>query len=680
MALFELEDVFIGLTDSQFLSAIGKLDKKGKENLYTKAKDRYYDGDPIMSDHQFDTLEEDLKRIGSKVIHIVGGGDSTASTASMGKLIHKHLSPMLSLSKVQVNDETKFPMADIVSSFKGVWPLEASAKYDGNAVELQYANGQLIKAITRGKNGLGKDITEAMKLLVPFVIQSNKTLEIRGEVCMLLKPFREKYHMVTGVGAQATYSNARNMVGGILNDDSIPEEKINDCVFAAYSLKAIDVDGSVRHVMDAMENLKKLGFNSKYEPPLITVNSPKDILAAYETFKQYRIDTVVQLDGIVFKMPENMRTRFGENNHHPKWALALKFPAKTATTRLIFHPPYGVEWNVGPTGDLSPVGILESVDLDGSMVSRVSLYNKGKMEERGLFAGAVVEIKKSGDIIPAIIKVITPSPRRHEFVTNQNYYPTNCPACNSVLVIDRQHIRCVNFDCVAQKSRQLNKSLAALGIKGIGESTCTDLYNIGVKDIFDFFDEDKMNEVFMTQHQGGTNANLFVQGRSLDIILNASKSVKKVDLDKVILSLGISRVGTTISKQLARMYAGISYSFDGLESAVVDPFKIDSSQENNLVKKLVQVLRNHGIDIIMPKDVSTNAINFEMTGKTADTDYKTKEELLAFLVTKGYAHSPIKNAKLLLTDSHASTSGKMKIAKAKGIQILTYTELLEKLA
>lgn len=677
MALFDIEETFIGLTDAQFLAKVAKLDLKAKEKLYIKAKDVYYDGDPIMSDSQFDTLEEDLNRAGSKVTGQVGGGDDSA-----GKLIHAHYSPMLSLSKEQVNDEDNFAQTikNILAFFKGVWPLEGSAKYDGNAVELQYANGNLMKAVTRGKNGKGKDISTAMKLIVPAVIASNKTLEVRGEIVMPLQTFAAKYSKVTGKGDEARYANARNMVGGVFNDDSIPAEKINDCVFVAYSVKMIDVDGTIKHVEDAMNNLRKLGFNNVYTPPLKTINNATELRAVYDYFKQYRADGEMQLDGIVLKMPESQRPKFGENNHHPKWALAIKFPSKTCQTRLKFHPPYGVEWNVGSTGELTPVGILEPVELDGSMVSRVSLYNKGKMTDRGLFAGALVTIKKSGDIIPAIIKVDEPSPRTKEFVDQQNFYPTECPACNSKLEIENQHIRCINYDCIAKKSQKLANALQALGIKGLGESTCNDLYKRGVKDIFDFFDSSKMNESYLTHNHtpAGLDA-VFTPGRSLDIILNASKSTRAVDLDKVILALQLPRVGRTISKEVAKMFAGVRYSFDGLESDVVKPFLVDSSKESHLVQKLVQILRDRGVTINMPVAADVNAIGYEMTGKTTETQFKTKEELVEFLKTKGYVHTKIKDAKILLTDSYDSKSSKMGTAKKKGIQILTYIDLLDKL-
>lgn len=661
MALFDLDDTFIGLTDAQFLSRIEKMSVKERESLYLKAKDKYYSGSPIMSDHQFDIMEEGLKKIGSKVVDKVGGAD-----APKGKLIHPHLSPMLSLAKIQVNDEDNFPIAEIMSwaCHTGFFPLEATPKYDGNAVELQYRDGKLAMAVSRGDgNGKGADLTSKLRLLVPEIINSKLTLEVRGEVVMPVDVFKNKY--------AEEYKNPRNMIAGMLNRDDVNEDMVRDAIFVAYSIKAISADGTFKYVENAMDNLSKLGFNNNYSVPTLSLNNAYDIRDAYDWFKNYRATGRFQLDGIVLKMPENKRSTVGEGNHHPRWAVAIKFPSKEAVTKII-----DVEWTIGHTGELSPVGLLDPVDLDGSTVSRVSLYNKTKMESMGMFPGAVVTIKKSGDIIPQIIKINTPSPRTNEFVRDQNFYPTSCPSCNSKLEIqqdhDTAHIVCTSFSCPAQKSRKLASGIAALGIKGIGESLCLDLYKSGVEDIFDYLDPNKMSGANLVL--GG----IFKPGRQLDLLLKSVEQLKSVDLDKVILALQFDRLGNTGSKQVAKMFAGAKYSFDGLERAVVEPFMNPNSQQVLLVRKLMDTLQSMGVAIAMPKDI-TGAITFEMTGSPKDAGYAKKEDLIAYLATKGYAHTKLKDAKLLLTESYSSNSTKMKEAEKKGIQILTYEDLLEKL-
>jgi DNA ligase (NAD+) len=351
--------------------------------------------------------------------------------------------------------------------------------------------------------------------------------------------------------------------------------------------------------------------------------------------------------------------------------VALKFPSKEATTKI-----NDAEWEIGAFGELSPVGILQPVELDGSTVSRVSLYNKTKMEEMGMFPGAVVTIKKSGDIIPQIIKIVSRSPREAEFIAKQNFYPKNCPSCNQPLDIEQAkaqstvHIVCNNRKCPGQNVKRLAYGISALDIKGIGESICKDLYNSGVQNIFDFFDPTKMNP------QSLCNYGILKPGRQLQLILEGPAQVKKIDLYKVILSLQFDRLGDTGSRQVARQKAGVSFSFDRLEKAVVEPFKSNTSIQSLSITKLVEMMRSRNIEILLPVDIASDAITFEMTGSPSDAGYKTKDELVTFLGTKGFAHTKLKDAKLLLTDSHASSSSKMKDARKKGIKIMTYDELI----
>lgn len=692
--LFDLTDTFIGLTDAQFESRLKKLTLKEKENLYLESKDRYSDGKPIMTDPQFDRLEQWLESEMSPVIGTVGGG------GNVDKLIHEHLSPMLSLSKIQVNDEDNFPLNEIEGwNTPNIYPLEATPKYDGNAIELQYNDGRLIKAITRGKKGKGSDVTSKLLLIVPSTISSKLKLEVRGEILVPLDKFREKY--------MEEFKNSRNMIGGVLNRDEDFEDIVKDSIFVAYSLKNIVDDGSIKYVDDTMNNLTKLGFNSKYTVPVKQINGPEDFRKVYDAYKKYRAESNFLLDGIVFKMPEEKRSYIGENNHHPKWSVALKFPSKEAITKILFNGDFGVEWNVGSTGELSPVGILDPVDLDGSTVGRVSLYNKSKMEQMGMFPGATVVIKKSGDIIPQIIRVEIPSPNASEYISKQNYYPKNCPACGSVLVVEitaskrdkakkallkdkdvnnkvklitaifseapSEHIMCKNENCVAKNTRKLALGIAALGIKGIGESLCADLVNSGIKNIFDFLNKDKMNT------QSLSKFGILKPGRQLELILNGPKKLSKVELHQAIAAIQFESLGDTGSKQVAKMFANVSYSFEGLEKAVVEPFLDDNSTQTNMVKEILEILGDRGVEVVMPKNIAANAITFEMTGPTTGAGYKTKEELVQFLSNKGYVHTKLKEAKLLLTDSYSGSSTKMKDAIKKGIKIMTYEDLINSL-
>lgn len=668
-SLFDLTDMFIGITDNQFEARLKNLTLKEKEELYFKAKDQYYLGIPIMTDPQFDRLEQWLESEGSKAPEKVGGTD-----ASVDKLINPHMSPMLSLEKIQVNDEDNFPLAEIQSWNMGnIFPVEATPKFDGNAIELQYRSGKLKMAVTRGEFGKGADVTKKLIAMgVPESLSIDKDIEVRGEVCMDLSVFKSVY--------QKDYKNARNLVAGILNPNNDDDVRTKDCVFVAYSLKSHD-NGKVQHVESVMDNLTRLGFNIKHPVKVEHINSVDDYRRVYDIFKKYReVDTTFQLDGIVFKFEENKRAAIGENKKHPKWAIALKFPAKEATTTIIRNI-----WEVGYTGELSPVAILDPADLDGSEVTRASLYNKTRMEENGTFPGAIVTIRKAGDIIPQIIKIVQPSPDAARYIQDQSFWPKECPSCNGPITIEihavkknekpTEHLMCRNNDCTGKLTKRLSKGVSALKMKGIGDSTCEDLIQAGIKNIFDLFDPEKFNT--QTLCIGG----VFKPGRSLEVIMNAVKNLKQIDLDKVVLSLQFEDLGDTGSKAVADLVAGRITSFDGmgLEKSVVEPFLNANSWQALSVKKLIEVLKDRNVVINMPKAIAVGSIVFEMTGSSEGSGYKTKEEFADFVARHGYVHGKIKNASMLVTDSYASKTSKMTDAAKKGLTIITYEDLINKL-
>lgn len=642
------------------------------ESLYLQCKDLYEtDGTSPLTDAEFDELERELKRRGSSVTQVVGGGNSSV-------LKYKHMSPMLSLEKIQVNDEGNFPFADINAFCKGKYPVEATSKFDGVAIELRYDFGSLQQALTRGKDGRGADVTRFLKMIVPNSIPRFETYEIRGEIVMPLDKFA-KYNST---------KNVRNFVAGVISPsrtDTSPALK--DLVFVAYSVKTHSKD-RYSYVGDAQDFLSHLGFNKEFPVKVDTIKSPADIRRVYDVFKEYRGKSQFQLDGIVLKAPESMRSDLGYTNHHPRWAVAIKFPSTEVVTTILNFGEHCFDWSVGRTGELAPTALLAPVELDGSTVQRASVYNKEKIVELGVFPGAVVSIKKSGDIIPMIVSVLKRSPREAEYVSRQSFFPTHCPACGVKLDIytdtkktkgDIQrvtHIVCENARCIGKAARNLSYATTAMQLKGIGESTAELLVKAGIRTAADLFDQTKMSPAKLVA------SGYFKQGRELEKIFEGIKATKRVDLDAVIRSLGINGLGRTISKQLANYLAGNSHSFSGLEMEVVGPFLNESSRERKLLEDMMQKMRSSGVEVIYPKEVVTtaNTIFYEMTGKTEGTGYKTKDELKEFLKSKGYIHSKIGEASLLLTDSYNSDSSKMSIARKKNIKIKTYRDLLEELA
>lgn len=399
-------------------------DRKIKETKYLRAKYEYYIlCEPSMLDSDFDKLEEELRSIGSKVVEIVDfptireikelGLDPAEIVDSQERdeTKYAHLTPMLSQEKIQVNDEDNMPLKSVNTFFNRCNSkfVEASSKYDGNGMELIYKDGLLHQGLTRGQDKkYGLDKTNKMKLIVPNEIPffKDKSVEVRGEVVIDVKLWEKRYSDPDKV------DNPRNYVAGVLNRDEYNINTIKDLVFVAYSLVVIDKNGEIEYPLQSMDKLKEMGFNKEYDPfTLIESTNSEGFLEIYNRFKEYREKCPFLLDGIVIKFPEDYRLKLGTNNHHPKWSIAIKFPAKEVSTYI-----REIDWKLGKDGSLTPLAILEPVELDGTVVTKASLSNIGTIIKKGTFPGAKVSLKKAGEIIPFITGVLKESPNHIQYI------------------------------------------------------------------------------------------------------------------------------------------------------------------------------------------------------------------------------------------------------------------------
>jgi NAD-dependent DNA ligase len=425
--------------------------------------------------------------------------------------------------------------------------------------------------------------------------------------------------------------------------------------------------GKVAYPNDTMQTLKNAGFNT--DIPTIMVQSLDAFKDVYKTMKTWRHNTSdYQLDGIVLKMPEIQRASLGETRHHPRWAVAIKFPSNEVTTEI-----KSIEWTVGYTGEIAPTAILEAVELDGSTVTRASLYNVNSIIEKGTMPGATVSIRKAGEIIPQIVEVLQamPKPKISDVV------PACCPACQSPTEteVDSKsgsiHVYCSNEKCTAKLTRKLLAGVSSLKMSGIGESTCELLVKAGVEHVIELFGPKTSLGALIA-------SGLFKQGRQLDLLLAAINEPRQVELKHVIQALSYEGVGNTMSEQLAIHMSGQQASFDGLEKAKYEPWLVGSSQQSVSLSNLKDTLERKGWNVKAPAPKSAGGIVFEMTGDVCPP-FKSKSDFAAAIAAKGYSHGSISKAAVLVTDSMGSSSGKMKTAAKKGMRIVTYADLIEEL-
>lgn len=394
-------------------------DLKSLEEKFLRAKYEYYIlGVPTMLDSDFDKLEKKLRDLGSNITDLVDfpsieeleklGFDidkiAPISVVKNTGIKTKHWTSMLSIQKLQANDPKNLPYhdLDLFLSRKKTSSYEVGLKFDGNSISLSYNNFKLETALTRGDGIKGIDKTHKLKLIVPNTISLDGRFEIRGEVVISKELFRKKYADPSKV------QNERNVVAGYLSDEDVDIRIINDLTFIAYSIVKIKSDGTQEYIVESMKILESLGFNKKYKPIIEYMSSSKDFDRIYNDFKKYKEDCPFLIDGIVIKYPEELRLSMGDNGHYWKWCLAIKFQSEEVSTRII-----SIEWRLGKDSYLTPVAILDPVVLLDTTVTRCSLSNLGVLVNKGAFPGAVISLKKSGDIIPMLTSVLEKS-KDHE--------------------------------------------------------------------------------------------------------------------------------------------------------------------------------------------------------------------------------------------------------------------------
>lgn len=621
-----------------------------KEKLYMEAKKRYYEGSPIMTDTQFDKLEEDLKSKNSSVIREVGYPNEKSDEI-------EHLSAMLSLMKIQVNDieDKSIPTSkfnDWISKYSAKNDiLVAEPKFDGSSCNLIYNDGRLISASTRGNGIKGTNILNKVSMIVPETISNDSTIEIRGEIIIKSKIFAEKY--------ASDYKNPRNFVAGILARDEVNESIIEDFEFIAFEYR-IHQNQNLVHGENPTKFLKSNGFTI---PQYIKQFNYTQFEEVFIGFLNYRLnDCDYGLDGFVIKLPENTRNLIGETDHHPKWAIAIKFPPTECVTYI-----RNIQWNLGQSGEFRPIGELVPIDLDGTTVSNVALHNIGNIIKLGLFPGAKVTIVKSGDIIPIVKNVIEPN-----FEQQEKYLPTKCSSENCKIEMHGVHLLCRNSNCTSQKLGRLGAGIATFGLENIGGSTIKKLYSAGIQNISDFFDRTKFNKEALI-HSGQ-----FKPGRALDIIFESFENRKPITIARIVNALAFKNVGASTAEEIAKIFEGKQPNWSAKSHDAYSPFLNENTQEYKTVIDFIALLSENGYTIEQKIKEEVKFKNtVELTGSPKDQGFKTKEQFIEYIKQYGYSHSPLtKETTYLITDDKESSSSKMNKAKKLNVKIISYVEFL----
>ncbi|WP_457570785.1 NAD-dependent DNA ligase LigA [Desulfovulcanus sp.] len=513
---------------------------------------RYYVlDDPIISDPEYDKLFDELKRLEEQYPELddpnsptkkVGGGVLTSFVT------RPHSVPMYSLDNAFSLEEWQ----EFVLKIKRLEPDSRSSfwvepKMDGLAVEVIYEHGQFVAAATRGDGFVGEDITANMRTIknLPLTLLTEDPppyLEVRGEVIIFKKDF-EKLNAEQLEKGDKVFANPRNAAAGSLRqlDPKITAKR--PLKFFAYGIGQVRFKNEPEWTTqeEVVTGLKSLGLANAPEGKLCL--QPDDVARYYQNMLEKRYKLPFELDGIVIKINElHLQEKLGATSRAPRWALALKFPAHQGETKLL-----DIIVQVGRTGVLTPVAILEPITLSGAVVSRATLHNENEIRAKDLRIGDIVIVQRAGDVIPEVVRPVKEKRTGHE---KEFHFPRTCPACNSPVakIGDEVAWRCLNISCPARLEQGLIHFVSknGLDIEGLGKKWVQNLVRKGlVKSPVDLF-RLKKEDLLPLERMGDKLA---------ENILGAIELAKeKASLRKLISALGIRLVGEQTARVLAENY------------------------------------------------------------------------------------------------------------------------------
>lgn len=541
------------LLTEQFLKKIDSIEKNEIENLKNILQFHEYQyyvlNNNIISDYEYDILFKALEKIEKENPSLISKDSPTQrvnSGLNEGFANVQHLVPMLSLdNSYNANDLYDFDRKAKEAS--GLSRIEycVEPKFDGASISLIYENDILVRATTRGDGVSGDDITNNIKqiksipLKAPFSKYGIDQIEIRGEVIITKKSFDKYNKSLVEQGLQPV-ANPRNTAAGSLrikDPKEVAKRKL-DAFLYHISYLTINQENNFKTHSSQLELLWNCGFKSPNKEKKVCDNVD-EVIEYVKQYESIRDNLDYEIDGMVVKVNNLLlQDKLGMTSHHPRWAVAYKFKARQATTKLV-----QIDFQVGRTGAITPVAKLEPVFLGGVTVSSISIHNEEYIKEKNLKIGDTVLIERAGDVIPQIVKSLEEKRDGSEI---DIVFPKQCPICNSTLFKEETEAvwRCINIECEAQVVEKIIHFVGkdAMDIKSFGDANVRKFYDLKLlKDIPNIY---TLNYENISQIDGFGK-------KSIENLKAAIEASKQQPLNRLIYGLGIRFVGETTAKTLA---------------------------------------------------------------------------------------------------------------------------------
>ncbi|WP_407271318.1 NAD-dependent DNA ligase LigA [Radiobacillus sp. PE A8.2] len=590
----------------------------------------------------------------------------------------QHTIPMLSLGNAFNEEDLRDFDRRVREGLNEEVSYVCELKIDGLAVSLRYEDGLFTQGATRGDGTEGEEITSNLKTIrsIPLRIDLDDAIEVRGEAFMPKKSFLALNEKKDANGEEP-FANPRNAAAGSLRQlDSKIAAARNLDIFL-YSVGQWE-DGTLSSHSERLDYLKTLGF--KTNPEWKKCQTIEEVIAYVQGWVENRPNLSYEIDGIVIKVDNlEQQERLGFTAKNPRWAIAYKFPAEEAITKLI-----DIELSVGRTGVVTPTAILEPVKVAGTTVQRASLHNEDLIREKDIRIGDTVVIKKAGDIIPEVVRVVKDKRSEEQQLFHM---PKKCPACDSELVRLEEEValRCINPSCPAQLIEGLIHFVSrnAMNIDGLGEKVVIQLFEEKlVHDIADLYKLEK-EDLLELERMGE---------KSVTNLLEAIEASKQNSLERLLFGLGIRFVGAKAARTLAEHFLSIEQLVSANFEELIEINEIGDKMADSIAryfdepqaKALIQELQQLGLNMEykglrktdQPEDSVFKDKTIVLTGKLeifAREEAKQQIEALGGKITGSVS----KKTDLLIAGADAGS--KLSKAEQLGVEIWDEEQLRQAL-
>ena len=658
-------------------------------NLY------YNEASPEITDAEYDALFDELQQLSPEHPQL----SKVGSDPVPGSEKVDHLFPMRSLDKATEEEEVAHFVAETTAHGRR---FVCQPKLDGSALSLEYRRGRLIRAATRGNGERGEDVTANARRIpnIPESIDWDGDAHVRGEVVMPLDVFREKYASIA--------PNPRNLAAGSLRQKTTDAGKGDaaDLAFHAYGVMFPSAEN--RHpdsptppaftndseAIDWLESNQITAAGNEVVEGECDEAVTKAIIEVTKRWTQNRDNVQWEIDGVVVKLDDlAKRELLGETAHHPRWALAWKFPPEEASTVVM-----GVDWQVGRTGTVTPVARVAPVTVSGVTVENTTLHNAGEIERLGICVGDRVRIVRRGDVIPKIIEVLgeakssdlenrlhadgtpfnDPLPLRAEVLI-----PEQCPRCETNLQQDGAFIRCFNLNCPSRLERAILYWCRALEMDGIGEKLAEQLCDEGLVNTLPDLYSLTHSDIVSLERMGEKSANN---------IISQLDSTRSISLSAFLSALGLPGIGPELATGFAEELENSETMFsllndheiaisrlvtlEGVGETVARSFLEGLSERREMVEGLAAVIEITAEEAKQESEGPLTGQTFCITGSLS----RPRKEIALMIKAAGGKVVSSVSGKLDFLVAGESSGSKLDKANRLSVTVLSEPELESKIS